>query len=100
MNDPYVDPPIGTLPPAIVSVVPKPNNLSEVTVMRPDVTKVQIIALVQAVIGLLAAFGLDLSKAQSEAILELTGQLGVALILADAALRGMRNLSDRPTIKP
>lgn len=68
--------------------------------MRPDVTKVQIIALVQAVIGLLIAFGADITQSQRDAILELSGQLGVALILADAGLRGMRNLSDRPSIKP
>lgn len=68
--------------------------------MRPDVTKVQIIALVQAVIGLLTAFGLDLTQEQRSAILDLCGQLGVALILADAGLRGVRNLSDRNSIKP
>jgi hypothetical protein len=68
--------------------------------MRPDVTKVQIIALVGAVLSLLSAFGLDLTQAQRDAILDLAGQLGVALILADAGLRAARNLSDRPRINP
>ena len=68
--------------------------------MRPDVTKAQLIALVQAVLGVAAAFGMDLSDEQRDAILQLVGQLGVALILADAGLRGARNLSDRPSINP
>lgn len=68
--------------------------------MRPDVTKVQVIALAQAILGLAAAFGLDITQEQRDAILDLVGELGVALIIADAGLRGLRNLSDRNPIKP
>ena len=67
--------------------------------MRPDVTKVQIIALVQAVIGLAAAFGFELNQEQRDAIVETVKQLGTVLILADAGLRIGRNLSERTSIK-
>lgn len=98
--DLYADPPLGAGPPTTVVDTPLPDSSSEVTTMRPDITKVQIIALVQAVIGLLTAFGLELTQEQRDAIIDLVGQLGIALILADAGLRAARNISDRPSIKP
>lgn len=91
----YLDPPVGAGPPTTLSSVPSVSNSSGGDRMRPDVTKVQVIALVQAILALLIAFGIDLSAAQTEAILTLSGQLGIALVLADAGLRGARNLSDR-----
>lgn len=93
--DVYADPPVGAGPPATVSEVTTAELNHGGDRMRPDVTKVQIIALAQTVIGLLVAFGVEMTPDQQDAILELVGQLGVALILGDAGLRGMRNLSDR-----
>lgn len=103
MSDLYADPPVGWVPDPspTVKVVPLSATQSpEVIAMRPDVTKVQIIALVQAVIGCLAAFGMDLTQEQRDALLEVVKQLGTALILGDAALRIGRNMSDRSPIKP
>ena len=99
MLDAYADPPVGAGPPITVTDTPPVHSPGGDT-MRPDVTKVQIIALVQAVLALAAAFGLHISQDQRDAIIELAGQLGVALIIADAGLRGMRNLSDRSRINP
>lgn len=100
MEDPYLDPPVGAGPPTIVEPVPPAQLSSEVTSMRPDVTKAQIIALIVAVLGLASAFGLPLSKEQEDAIIDVAKTLSSVLIAGDAALRIGRNLSDRPSIKP
>ncbi len=100
VTDLYLDPHVGAGPPVINEVIPNAQQKSNGGVaMRPDVTKAQIIALVGSVLTLLVAFGVDLTQPQRDAILDLTGQIGMALILADAGLRAARNLSDRPTIK-
>ena len=100
MNDLYLDPVVGAGPPAIPVIAPEAHKKSNGGVaMRPDVTKAQIIALVGAVLSLLVSFGVDLTQPQRDAILDLAGQIGMALILADAGLRAARNLSDRPSIK-
>lgn len=56
----------------------------------PDVTTGQIIALVQAVLGLVVAFGAPLSSDQSEAIIQVVTALAVALPLSDAVIRNGR----------
>ena len=56
----------------------------------PDITKAQIVALVQAVLATLVAFGFDITKDQQDALLQLTGLIGVALVLADAHIRNGR----------
>lgn len=56
----------------------------------PDLTTVQIIAIVQAAVGLLVAFGAPVSPQQSDAIIQLCTALAVALPLADAHVRNGR----------
>lgn len=56
----------------------------------PDVTTAQIIALVQAVIGLCLAFGLPISDELSAAIVQLVTAALVVLPLADAYVRSGR----------
>lgn len=56
----------------------------------PDHTRVQFAAVVQAVIAVLVAFGVDISDEQSVALLALSGILGSVLIAADAAIRRER----------
>lgn len=53
----------------------------------PDVTRAQIVALVQAIIGVAVAFGAPISDTQSTALLGLVGAIAVVLPLADAMLR-------------
>lgn len=60
---------------------------------RPNVTQVQILTFVAALITTLTAFGLDLSTVQIKAILGLTAQLGTVALIADAAIRFARNLA-------
>lgn len=57
----------------------------------PDITKAQIIALVQAVLALVVAFGIDLTDDQTTAIIGLAGALAVVLPLADAIIRNGRS---------
>jgi hypothetical protein len=56
----------------------------------PDHTRAQLVALVQAVIAVLVAFGVDLSDEQSVALLALSGVIGTVLMGADAAIRRER----------
>lgn len=56
----------------------------------PDVTKADVLAIIQAVVALLVAFGLDLSDVQVAAITTLSGAIAVVLPLADAKRRGNR----------
>lgn len=53
----------------------------------PDITRAQILAIVQALIALVAAFGLNVSETQSTAIIQLATALAVVIPLADAAIR-------------
>lgn len=57
----------------------------------PDITKAQIIALVQAVLAVAVSFGVDLSDRQESAILGLAGAIAVVLPLADAIIRNGRS---------
>lgn len=53
----------------------------------PDITPAQIKAVLIAVLGLAAAFGIPLSPAKQEAIFKVVEILPVALVLADAVIR-------------
>lgn len=57
---------------------------------KPDVTPAQIVATVVALLGLLAAFGLDISKAQQEAIVQVITVGFPIWLAADAYIRGKR----------
>lgn len=57
----------------------------------PDITKAQILALIQAVLALAIAFGVDLSTEQQTAILGLAGAVAVVLPIADAIIRNGRS---------
>jgi len=56
----------------------------------PSVTTIQIVAVVQASIGLLVAFGAPLTSEQSDAIIQVVTALCVALPLSDAVIRNGR----------
>jgi hypothetical protein len=56
----------------------------------PDITKAQLLAVVQAVIGLVVAFGAPISDEQTQAIIQLCTALAVTLPLADAHVRNGR----------
>lgn len=53
----------------------------------PDITKAQIVAMVQAVIGVLISFSVPISDVQSSALLGLTTIIAALLIAGDAAIR-------------
>jgi hypothetical protein len=59
-------------------------------VTTPDLTRAQIVALVQAAIGCAVAFGAPITEAQSGALLALVGVLSVVLVAADASIRRAR----------
>ncbi len=56
----------------------------------PDATRVQMVALVQAVIAVVVAFGVPISDQQSVALIALAGVIGTVLIGSDAAIRRER----------
>lgn len=56
----------------------------------PDTTTIQVVTLVQAVIGLLVAFGAPVSDEQAGAIIQVVTALSVSLPLADAVIRNGR----------
>lgn len=56
----------------------------------PDVTRADVLAIIQAVVAVLVAFGLNLTEIQQAAILGLASALAVALPLADAKRRSKR----------
>lgn len=62
----------------------------------PDITKAQLAAIVQAIIGVLLAFGVDLTEPQQAALLGLVAVLGAALVTADAIIRHGRSRSLAP----
>lgn len=57
----------------------------------PDVTRVQVIAIVQAIIAVIVSFGVNLSDEQQTAILGLAGALAIVLPLSDAIIRNGRS---------
>lgn len=56
----------------------------------PDITKAQAVAIVQALIALVVAFGLDVSPEARDAIVQLATVLAAVLPLADAGVRRKR----------
>lgn len=56
----------------------------------PDITTAQIVALVQAVIGLVVAFGFGVSDDLQDAIVQLCTAVVVFLPLADSVVRNGR----------
>lgn len=56
----------------------------------PDITKVQILAVVQWIAGFAAAFGLELSEEAQDAIVQVCTAGLIVLPLADAWLRSRR----------
>lgn len=56
----------------------------------PDVTPAQVVAIVQAVVGVAVAFGAPLSDVQSGTLLGLVGLIAAVLIPADASIRRKR----------
>jgi hypothetical protein len=63
------------------------DDQSQVRLARPDVTKAQAIAIVQAVIAVAVAFGVPISDNQSVALLGLAGLIGTVLLGADLGIR-------------
>jgi drug/metabolite transporter (DMT)-like permease len=57
----------------------------------PDITRAQVVAIAQAVIGVLVAFGAPISEEQSVALLALVAVLGGVLVHADGRIRKARN---------
>lgn len=55
-----------------------------------DVTRADVLAIIQAVVAVIVAFGLDLSEIQQASILGLASALAIALPLADAKRRNGR----------
>lgn len=53
----------------------------------PDITPAQVIAIVGATLGVLTAFGLDLTEEQQQALMNLTQILATVLVGADAVIR-------------
>lgn len=56
----------------------------------PDITKAQIVAIVQPVITCAVAFGAPISEQQTTALLGLAGAISTALVIADAIIRNGR----------
>jgi len=53
----------------------------------PDITKADVLAIIQAVVALVVAFGLDLTDIQVGSIIALSSALAVTLPLADSNRR-------------
>jgi hypothetical protein len=66
------------------------NEEQQPRLQLPDHTRIQLVAVVQAVIAVLVAFGAPISDQQSVALLALAGVLGTVLIGADASIRRER----------
>lgn len=56
----------------------------------PDITKADLVAIIQAVVALLVSFGLDLTEVQQASIITLSAAIAVVLPLADAKRRNKR----------
>ena len=59
-------------------------------IRTPDHTRLQLVAVAQAVIAVVVAFGVPITDQQSIALVALAGVLGTALVTADAAIRRER----------
>lgn len=57
----------------------------------PDITRLQVVAIVQAILAVLVSFGIDLTDRQETALLGLAGALAVVLPLSDAIIRNGRS---------
>jgi prolipoprotein diacylglyceryltransferase len=57
----------------------------------PDITAAQIIAVVGSLIGVIVAFGVDLSAVQQDAIMDVVKIVAPVLIAGDAVIRTGRN---------
>lgn len=57
---------------------------------KPDITPAQVVALVQAVLALIVAYGIDVPKDAQDAIVQLATILGGLLIAGDAVVRNGR----------
>lgn len=57
----------------------------------PDVTKIQLVAIVQPAIATAIAFGVPISDAQSVALMGMAGAVSSFLVLADALVRNGRS---------
>jgi hypothetical protein len=67
-----------------------PDPTDSPRIQTPDTTKIQIVAIAQAIIAVAIAFGAPISDKQSVALIALAGTLGTVLIGADAAIRRAR----------
>lgn len=65
-------------------------NLYRPLFATPDITKAQVLAVLQAIIGLLVAFGIDVDQELQDAIVQLVTAVAVVLPLADALIRNGR----------
>jgi multisubunit Na+/H+ antiporter MnhB subunit len=61
------------------------------TFATPDITKAQLVAVAQAIIGLAVAFGLDVSPHTRDAIIQLCTVIALVLPIADAVIRHGRS---------
>lgn len=59
-------------------------------IQTPDTTRLQLVAIVQAGIAVVIAFGVPINEKQSIALIALAGVIGAALVTADAAIRRER----------
>jgi hypothetical protein len=57
----------------------------------PDITPIQVVAVVGSVIAILVAYGVNLSTAQQDSIMDLVKIVAPLLVVGDAAVRGARN---------
>jgi hypothetical protein len=57
----------------------------------PDITKAQVVAIVGAIFGLLAAFGLPVGQDVQDAIVQVVTALAVVIPAADAFIRNGRS---------
>lgn len=53
----------------------------------PDVTPVQVVAVVGAVLAVAASFGFDISQDSKDSIMQLVSVLAATLLVGDAAIR-------------
>ena len=59
-------------------------------IQTPDHTRLQVVAVAQAVIAAVVAFGVPITNQQSIALVALAGVIGAALVTADASIRRER----------
>ncbi len=59
-------------------------------IQTPDHTRLQVVAVGEAVIAAVVAFGVPITNQQSIALVALAGVIGAALVTADASIRRER----------